>query len=49
MKYYVKFIFKKLFFQNVLAFIDVFIDTITFTTSSIQITCSFMCVQYVIQ
>ena len=49
MKYYVKFIFKKLFFRNVLAFIDVFIDNITFTTSSIQITCSFMCVQYVIQ
>ena len=39
--------FKKLFFQNVLAFIDLFIDTIISVISSTQIACDVMCVQYV--
>ena len=38
---------KKLFFQNVLAFIDLFIDTIISVISSTQIACDVMCVQYV--
>ena len=39
--------FKKLFFQNVLASIDLFIDTIISVISSTQIACDVMCVQYV--
>ena len=39
--------FKKLFFQNVLAFIDLFIDTIISVISSTQIACDVMCVQYI--
>ena len=42
-----KIYFKKLFFQNVLAFIDLFIDTIISVISSTQIACDVMCVQYV--
>ena len=42
-----KIYFKKLFFQNVLAFIDLFIGTIIFVISSTQIACDVMCVQYV--
>ena len=41
--------FKKLFFQNVSAFIDFFIDINTPTISSIQTVCDVMCVQYVIR
>ena len=42
-----KIYFKKLFFQNVLAFSDLFIDTIISVISSTQIACDVMCVQYV--
>ena len=42
-----KIYFKKLFFQNVLAFIDLFIDTIISVISSTQIACDVMCVQYI--
>ena len=42
-------LFKKLFSQNGLAFIRVFIDIITSAISSTQITCDVMRVQYVIQ
>ena len=41
-----KIYFKKLFFQNVLAFSDLFIDTIISVISSTQIACDVMCVQY---
>ena len=48
MKNYVnKIYFKKLFFQNILAFIDLFIGTFIFVISSTQIACDIMCVQYV--
>ena len=47
MKNYVKFILKTYFFQNVFAFIDLFIDTIISVISSTQIACDVMCVQYV--
>ena len=40
---------KKLFFKNVLAFIDLFIDIITSAILSTQIICDATCVQYVIQ
>ena len=42
-----KIYFKKQFFQNVLAFIDLFLDTIISVVSSTQIACDVMCVQYV--
>ena len=42
-----KIYFKKLFSQNVLASIDLFIDIIISPISSIQIACDVMCVQYV--
>ena len=42
-----KYYFKKLFIQNVLAFIDLFIDIIISIISSTQIVCDVMCVQYV--
>ena len=42
-----KIYFKKLFFQNVLAFIVFFIDTNISIISSTQIACDVMCVQYV--
>ena len=38
---------KKLFFKNVLAVIDLFIDTIIPVISPTQIACDAMCVQYV--
>ena len=44
-----KIYFKKLFFQNVLVFIDLFIDIITPVYSSTQIAFDAMCVQHVIQ
>ena len=44
-----KIYFKKLFLQNVLVFIDLFVGIITFATSSTQTACEVMCVQYVIQ
>ena len=40
---------EKLFLQNVLVFIDFFIDIITLVISSTQIACDVMCVQHVIQ
>ena len=40
MKNYVKFIQKKLFFQNVLVFIDLFKDIIAPVISSTQIACN---------
>ena len=40
---------RKLFFQNVLAFINLFIDIITPVISSTQIACDVMWVQHVIQ
>ena len=43
-----KIYFKKLFFQNVLAFIIFFMDTIIFVISSTQIACDVICVQYVL-
>ena len=42
-----KIYFKKLFFQNVLAFIDLFIDTTIFVIPFTQIACDVVCVQYV--
>ena len=39
--------FKNLFFQNVFAFVDFFLDTIISAISSTQIACYVMCVQYV--
>ena len=39
--------FKKLFFRNVLASIDLFIDTIISLISSTEIACDVMCVQYI--
>ena len=42
-----KIYFKKLFFQNVLAFIDVFYRYHISVISSTQIPCNVMCVQYV--
>ena len=39
----------KLFFQNVLVFIDLFIDIITSVISSAQIAFDVMCVQHVTQ
>ena len=42
-----KIYFKKLFFQNGLAFLIFFIVTIISVISSTQIACDVMCVQYV--
>ena len=49
MKNIVKFIKKKLFFQNVLVFIDVFYRYYYIRFSFTQIACDIMCVQHVIQ
>ena len=48
MKNQAKFIEKKLFFQNILVFIDLFIGIITPVISSTQVACDAMCVQHVI-